>query len=59
MLTQLGNIIIADPSHKYENIFEQMIDYVYDNQKMCCIFWAGMETEALKPVSAPFSKKSI
>ncbi len=35
IVEELSKIIVADPSHKYEWLFETLIDYVYDNRKMC------------------------
>ena len=37
-VTELSNIIVADPSHKYEELFETLIDYVDDNKKICQMF---------------------
>ena len=35
---ELQNIIVGDPLHTYEGIFTVIIDYIYDNAKICRMF---------------------
>lgn len=35
---ELRNIIVSDPYHSYDDIFKVIIDYVYNNSKICRMF---------------------
>lgn len=38
MIDEISKIIVVDPSHTYEELFNRIIDYVYDNSKIWCMF---------------------
>lgn len=35
---ELSKIIVRDPSHKYDDIFKVIIDYIHSNSKICRMF---------------------
>jgi AcrR family transcriptional regulator len=37
-IEELGAIVVCDPSHAYDDIFDVVVNYVYDNAKMCRLF---------------------
>lgn len=36
---ELSSIIVSDPTHSYDGIYNVIIDYIYKNSKMCCLFF--------------------
>lgn len=38
LIDEIGAIIVGDPSHTYEELFKDVIDYVIDNSKTCRMF---------------------
>lgn len=35
---EIGSIVVSDPSHTYEELFKIVIDYVFENSKICRMF---------------------
>lgn len=39
VVEEIGNIIVNDPSHTYDELFKILIDYIFDNARMFRMFF--------------------